>query len=452
VQKDYLGSYYSITDERGKIVLLHDREEQVFSFDPWGRRRHPQRWTYYTYPTTYLFVRGFTGHEHLDKFDFINMNGRIYDPVISYFTSPDPVIGIPNNAQGFNLYTYARNNPLRYVDPSGYLDTEVSDIGGGPSYSLYSPVIKLAEGGAFDAATSFYAGAFAGAFDAAIANGATLEAAVNLAIVAANNAFAASKFASHNPFNGAQKAYNNMVSAFKGFKSGDAFKSDGTKTVKEAKHGIDVGAKIISSSASFSSDGQIDFNFSKIAMQDAMAGTGVRMGQGKNANAASSGIAVKTLEEVEIKDKYKLAKETYYGGMALGASLYLMDGPSIGPGDAAGASYQAATIITSGILYTATFLYYAINPNYEHQKREDKRNAEKIRKQGLEHQRIINRNGMNNDIFGNGPNGEIPFGVATEAYIILRTLEVIYDYFDNIEVELPKNTECDSTELQLKSN
>ncbi|OQX72278.1 MAG: hypothetical protein B6D61_14265 [Bacteroidetes bacterium 4484_249] len=33
VQKDYLGSYYSITDEQGKIVLLHDREEQVFSFD-----------------------------------------------------------------------------------------------------------------------------------------------------------------------------------------------------------------------------------------------------------------------------------------------------------------------------------------------------------------------------------------------------------------------------------
>ena len=34
VQKDYPGSYYSITHEQGKIVLLHDCEEQVFSFDP----------------------------------------------------------------------------------------------------------------------------------------------------------------------------------------------------------------------------------------------------------------------------------------------------------------------------------------------------------------------------------------------------------------------------------
>jgi hypothetical protein len=33
-QKDYLVSYYSITDEQGKIVLLHDLEKQVFSFDP----------------------------------------------------------------------------------------------------------------------------------------------------------------------------------------------------------------------------------------------------------------------------------------------------------------------------------------------------------------------------------------------------------------------------------
>ena len=80
VHKDYLGSYYCITDESGDIVLLHDREEQVFSFDPWGRRRHPTRWDYYSTPTTYLFDRGFTGHEHLDNFDLINMNGRVYDP------------------------------------------------------------------------------------------------------------------------------------------------------------------------------------------------------------------------------------------------------------------------------------------------------------------------------------------------------------------------------------
>ncbi|RLD72707.1 MAG: hypothetical protein DRI87_05400 [Bacteroidetes bacterium] len=119
VQKDYPGSYYSITDERGKIVLLHDREEQVFSFDPWGRRRKPNTWDYYTHPTTYLFDRGFTGHEHLDNFDLINMNGRVYDPWLGRFLSPDNFVQSATYSQNYNRYSYALNNPLKYTDPSG---------------------------------------------------------------------------------------------------------------------------------------------------------------------------------------------------------------------------------------------------------------------------------------------------------------------------------------------
>ncbi|MCF6170297.1 MAG: hypothetical protein L3J66_04885 [Bacteroidales bacterium] len=86
--------------------------------------------------------------------------------------------------------------------------TEIADIGGGPSYSIYETVINLAIGGALNDATSFYAGVFAGTFDAAIANGASLEAAANLALASANSAFATSEFSSDNPFKGAQKAYS----------------------------------------------------------------------------------------------------------------------------------------------------------------------------------------------------------------------------------------------------
>ncbi len=56
-------------------------------------------------------------------------------------------------------------------------------------------------------------------------------------------------------------------------------------------------------------------------------------------------------------DPYRFANETFYGGMALGASSYLADGPQPGPGDAAGAIYQAATIVTAGILYAGTYAY-----------------------------------------------------------------------------------------------
>jgi RHS repeat-associated protein len=63
---------------------------------------------------------GFTGHEHLDIFMLVNMNGRIYDPSIGRFLSPDPVLQFPNFTQGLNPYTYCLNNPLSFVDPSGY--------------------------------------------------------------------------------------------------------------------------------------------------------------------------------------------------------------------------------------------------------------------------------------------------------------------------------------------
>jgi len=34
--------------------------------------------------------------------------------------SPDPVTQAPENAQNYNRYSYAYNNPLKYTDPSGY--------------------------------------------------------------------------------------------------------------------------------------------------------------------------------------------------------------------------------------------------------------------------------------------------------------------------------------------
>jgi RHS repeat-associated protein len=58
-------------------------------------------------------------HEHLDEFRLINMNGRIYDPVLGRFLSPDNYIQAPGNPQNYNRYSYTLNNPLKYTDPDG---------------------------------------------------------------------------------------------------------------------------------------------------------------------------------------------------------------------------------------------------------------------------------------------------------------------------------------------
>ena len=78
-------------------------------------------YTYYT--TTTSFDRGYTLHEHYDEFGLINMNGRLYDPLVGRMLSPDIVIQDEQNSQAYNRYSYCFNNPLRFTDPSGYITT-----------------------------------------------------------------------------------------------------------------------------------------------------------------------------------------------------------------------------------------------------------------------------------------------------------------------------------------
>ncbi len=113
VLKDNLGSWTTITNASGTV-------EQQLSYDAWGNLRNPVTWSG-SFTGTPMFDRGFTGHEHLYNFGLINMNGRMYDPVTSSFLSVDQYVQSPENAQGFNRYAYCMNNPLRYVDPSGWL-------------------------------------------------------------------------------------------------------------------------------------------------------------------------------------------------------------------------------------------------------------------------------------------------------------------------------------------
>ena len=62
---------------------------------------------------------GCMGHEMLNEFNLINMNGRVYDPVLGRFLSPDKYIQEGDNSQNYNSYSYCLNNPLKYADPSG---------------------------------------------------------------------------------------------------------------------------------------------------------------------------------------------------------------------------------------------------------------------------------------------------------------------------------------------
>ena len=115
-------NYLAFTDNLGSILCVMDENgTKVFdaSYDAWGRQTVTRN--------DIGLNRGYTGHEMLNEFDIINMNrrslsrsgesnGRLYDPVLGRFFSPDNYVQLPDYSQSFNRYSYCLNNPLKYTD------------------------------------------------------------------------------------------------------------------------------------------------------------------------------------------------------------------------------------------------------------------------------------------------------------------------------------------------
>lgn len=119
LHRDHIGSVTAITDANGNLV-------ERLAYDAFGKRRkvigwRPDRDDSLLFKQAHVIARGYTGHEHLDNVGLIHMNGRVYDPIIGRFISPDPLVPSPESTQGLNRYTYVNNNPLSYTDPSGHI-------------------------------------------------------------------------------------------------------------------------------------------------------------------------------------------------------------------------------------------------------------------------------------------------------------------------------------------
>ena len=129
--EDHLGGVDGFTSASGALLSRASNQ-------PFGARRSGN-WVD-TSPTSAEWKqvqsttpRGFTDQEHVDNLGVIHMNGRVYDPVLGRFLSPDPLVQAPYDSQTWNRYSYARNNPLRYTDPSGFCFNghPAGDVNGG---------------------------------------------------------------------------------------------------------------------------------------------------------------------------------------------------------------------------------------------------------------------------------------------------------------------------------
>ncbi|NUQ73530.1 MAG: type IV secretion protein Rhs [Polyangiaceae bacterium] len=120
VHSDHLGSIDVLTDELG---VPKERR----SYDAFGGRRS-EVWASGQSPTPAKgTAKGFTEHEGDEDLGLVNMKGRLMDPRLGRFLTPDQIVSKPSFGQSWNPFAYVRNNPLKYVDPSGFQEQPASD-------------------------------------------------------------------------------------------------------------------------------------------------------------------------------------------------------------------------------------------------------------------------------------------------------------------------------------
>jgi RHS repeat-associated protein len=145
---DALGSIQSITSSNGTLRTTR-------AFGPFGATTEPLT-------DASSVPVGFTGQEHDPELGLINMRGRMYDPVLGQFLSPDPVMQMPFS-QGFNRFAYTFNSPLNHTDPSGFESSDTTngiDIGIGAAYmtGLVATLASSSAGGSAAATGATAAG------------------------------------------------------------------------------------------------------------------------------------------------------------------------------------------------------------------------------------------------------------------------------------------------------
>lgn len=104
--KDHLGSSSLITDDEGNVL-------ESIDYYPFGGQRD--------YSGSVVSSYKFTDQELDTESGLYNYDARLYDPVIGLFITADNIVpGKGFDPQLLNRFVYVRNNPLKYVDPSGH--------------------------------------------------------------------------------------------------------------------------------------------------------------------------------------------------------------------------------------------------------------------------------------------------------------------------------------------
>ncbi len=102
--EDHINSSNVVTDAAGNQAALYE-------YDPYGQT--------VTHTGSAEVKHRFTGQEADDSTGLYCYGARYYDPQLGRFVTADSYVQHPSDPQFLNRYTYARNNPVVFTDPTG---------------------------------------------------------------------------------------------------------------------------------------------------------------------------------------------------------------------------------------------------------------------------------------------------------------------------------------------
>ena len=113
---DHLSGTNMETDETGKVI-------EAVDYYPFGSIRLDET------TGTYKNPHKFTGKELDADTGLYYYSARYYNPAIGRFISQDPWGKLDNkDPQSFNKYSYAKNNPFKFIDPKGLFNINTGEV------------------------------------------------------------------------------------------------------------------------------------------------------------------------------------------------------------------------------------------------------------------------------------------------------------------------------------
>ena len=138
-------SYYR-TDEKNSVTDILDTAGKVkatIEYDEYGVIANPEG------VNTGGNIFAYTGHVYEESTGLYYAKARYYDAEIGRFVSEDSYRGEANDPASLNLYGYVKNNPVNYVDLSGYYAEVIVGFGALVIILLYYTGVSMKVTGEF---------------------------------------------------------------------------------------------------------------------------------------------------------------------------------------------------------------------------------------------------------------------------------------------------------------